>query len=131
MHIQCNIIFLQDTHCTPDIQRIWRSEWGGDIIFANGASNSRGVAILFDRNLKYECLQKVIDVQGRYIVAHVIIDGIEYLLCNIYAPTQGNEMDQLLTLTQILEELKEIETENFIVGGDFNEVLDPATDRKM
>ena len=48
-----DIIFIQETHCTVDIQHIWKSEWRGDAIFANGTSNSRGVAILFSKNLQH------------------------------------------------------------------------------
>ena len=125
-----DLSFLQETHCTPEVQTIWQAEWGGNIIFSNGVSNSRGVAILFGRGLDYKCVKKLIDVHGRYIVVHIIKEGIDYLLCNIYAPTQGHEIDQLSTLNQIMEAFQEFETENYLVGGDFNEVLDPKIDRK-
>ena len=102
--------------------------WGYN--FSNGVSNSRGVAILFSRGLDYKCVKKLIDVHGRYIVVHIIMEGIDYLLCNIYAPTQCHEIDQLSTLNQIIETFQEFETENYLVGGDFNEILDPKIDRK-
>ena len=46
-----NISFLQETHGTNSCERRWKSEWGGRILYDNGTSDSRGVAIIFDRSL--------------------------------------------------------------------------------
>ena len=52
------------------------------------------------------------------------------LLCNIYAPTQDHEVEQLITLEHFSSCCKDFVTENLIIGGDFNEVLNPILDRK-
>ena len=48
------IIFLQETHSTADIEEKWRTEWetigGGKIFFSHGDSNSKGVLIMFKKN---------------------------------------------------------------------------------
>ena len=125
-----NIVFLQETHCTAEVEKIWRAEWGGELMCSNGSSASKGVAILFKRGFPYKCLNKVIDIQGRYIIAHIEIEETEYLLCNLYAPTQNYEPEQMAVLDEISEKLGEFEIDNLIVGGDFNEVSDPELDRR-
>ena len=37
-----NICMLQETHCTPEVQKIWEAEWGNKIVFANGDNKARG-----------------------------------------------------------------------------------------
>ena len=59
-----NVIFLQDTHSTPAVERYWRAEWGGEIFYAHGSSESRGCAILFTRGSLFKKLQICKDVQG-------------------------------------------------------------------
>ena len=57
-----DIVLLQETHSNKKIQRIWRNEWGGKIIFDHGESNARGVCDTFlnpERNLKFVKLYAV------------------------------------------------------------------------
>ena len=41
-----DLILLQETHSTSDVETQWRHEWGGNIYFSHGMHNSRGVAIV-------------------------------------------------------------------------------------
>lgn len=34
--------FLQDSHCTSELEMLWQTEWGGAMYCSNGRSNSRG-----------------------------------------------------------------------------------------
>lgn len=52
--IKSDISFIQEAHCSPDIESQWRREWGGDIMYAHGTSNSRGCLVLFNNNFDYE-----------------------------------------------------------------------------
>ena len=36
-----DIMFLQETHSTKEVENKWRSEWGAEIIMSHGSSNSR------------------------------------------------------------------------------------------
>ena len=40
-----DMFMLQETHSTVDTEKLWLDEWGGEIIFSHGTSNSKGVAI--------------------------------------------------------------------------------------
>ena len=52
------IILMQETHCTKECQETWKRDWGGDIFFSNGTSNSRGVAVLLPNNTDYTIKKK-------------------------------------------------------------------------
>lgn len=41
-----DVILLQETHTTLDVESVWRSDWKGPVFFSHGTSNSRGCAIL-------------------------------------------------------------------------------------
>ena len=46
-------IILQEIHCTTKHQEIWKRDWGGEIYFSDGSTNSRGVAILLPKMLDH------------------------------------------------------------------------------
>lgn len=50
---ELDVILVQETHAVDDISHLWKSQWGGNIMFANGTSSSRGVMILIKRGLDY------------------------------------------------------------------------------
>lgn len=58
---------LQETHSTPESGFLWASEWGGRIFHSHGASNSRGVAIMLDRDVDYKMGSVVRDTEGRFV----------------------------------------------------------------
>ena len=37
-----DIIFVQESHGTQEIESIWKNEWGADITFSNFSSRARG-----------------------------------------------------------------------------------------
>ena len=45
-----DLILLQETHSTKDVEIKWQHEWGGNILYSHGLNNSRGVAILTNGN---------------------------------------------------------------------------------
>ena len=83
---------LQETHSVVNDERVWQSEWGSKIIFSHGASNSRGVAILFP-NTDYELLYTSSDIHGRYLMIRLKIHEIEYIIVNVYAPTRDHRKE--------------------------------------
>ncbi len=59
---------LQETHSTSTNEKKWKKEWGGQIIFSHGTSNSRGVATLFPTNLDFIILEQYNDENGRFLL---------------------------------------------------------------
>ena len=72
-----HIVVLQETHSLPSDVKIWKAEWGGDIIFAHSPScNASGVAVLLPRSL-YTCASVVsadCDDDGRFVIADIKLD---------------------------------------------------------
>ena len=62
-----NLIFLQETHSTPDIERSWCHEWGYKTEFSHGSSASAGVCILFKPSASFEILNVDRDSNGRFL----------------------------------------------------------------
>lgn len=124
-----DVALLQETHCTQNMESIWQAEWGGKIIFSNGLSNSRGVAVLLRRGFDFsiECQQT--DAQGRLIILQIKKDQTSYTVANIYAPTQSQLEAQLSFIDLLEEEICKFHPQNVILGGDFNLCSNPELDR--
>ena len=81
-------VVLQETHITSDVQKIWRNEWGGEVKFSEGVSNSRGVMILFNKRCQLKVLNEIKGNMGRYII--LLIEDVtaneQFALVSFYAP---------------------------------------------
>lgn len=124
-----DLCLLQETHSTPGIEKIWQSEWGGQIMYSHGESNARGVAILAKRGCEFVITRQAADEEGRCLVAKFTKDNESYIVANVYAPTQDFPAQQA-TLIDYLEDLiLESGEYNILVGGDLNLCLNPSLDR--
>ena len=86
-----DIILLQETHSTIEIENKWIAEWGGKFYFAHGENNARGTGILIKSNISNTEVHKVIsDNEGRYILIDLTINETRFTLCNIYGPNVDN-----------------------------------------
>ncbi len=85
------IFLLQETHSRSEIEKEWSDEWGGDIYFSHGTSNSAGVATLLSPGLDIVCKEEQTNDPGRSLYLSVNLDNEQesqsLLLVNIYAPT--------------------------------------------
>lgn len=103
---------LQETHSTPNDEQIWRAEWGGRAIFRHGWSNSKGVAILFDRGISPAISKTIKDDVGRFIIVPLTRGDEHFTLVNVYAPTNSEPANQSALISP------------WFSGGDFNTQLD-------
>lgn len=126
-HKKLDVVLLQETHSLNSDMKIWRSQWGGDILYSNASNNSKGVLILLHRGLQYECKNEIIDDNGRYIILEIQIEDTILVLCNLYAPNQDTP-DFFMELVKHIEDL---DNKCVIMGGDFNFAIDPFIDRKF
>ena len=97
---------------------------GGQIFFSNGESNSRGVATLINRCANVRVIRKYHDTEGRCNIIEFKEQDYMITLCNIYAPNKDCP-HFFESLSKTLEGF----SENKIIMGDFNVVLDENLDR--
>lgn len=121
-----SIIFLQETHSTSSDISLWTNEWGAKALWSHGSSNSRGTAILFNKNLNISILKCMCDPNGRYVIVDVKILDKVFTLINIYAP--NDDCPQFFT--QIDNLINQFHGNSIIFGGDFNCVLNLSLDKK-
>ena len=60
-----DIIFLQETYITPEVEAFWKTQWKGKAFFAHGTNHSCGVMILIREDLEFELKSVNQDHEGR------------------------------------------------------------------
>ena len=115
---KADVIFLQETYSTKAIEDVWKSEWGGQIIFSHGTNHSRGVMILFTPRLDYQIVSSIVDKNGRYLMLEVTTHDSSLLLCNVYAPNDNTS--QITFFSKLNHTLLQYANMQIILGGDFN-----------
>ena len=93
---KADILLLQETHSTNNLEQQWKNEWGGEIIFSHGTNRARGVAILIRQGLEVEQMNMFIDCYGRFIFMQAEINGIKVQIVNTYAPTAERDITNFL-----------------------------------
>ena len=121
---QYDLVLLQEVYSTAQSSTTWGSEWGGSIFYSHGASNARGVAILVKRNFGGKILEVVDDGQGRFIAIKIEYLEMELVIGNVYAPNK----DTPEYFGDIWNKLQNMHGQQYIIGGDFNLVLDTDID---
>ena len=99
---------------------------GYKALFSCFSGNSAGVCILFKNNFKFDILKTFSDLSRRYIVCDIKTDEKLFTLANIYAPNE----DDPTFFKQVFDHLHDFASEEIILGGDFNLVLDVKEDKK-
>ena len=126
---KADIVFLQETCSSPDVEKLWKTQSKGDLYFAHGSEHSRGVLILVKERLNFELKSCTLDKQGRYIILMGNMQEQPFVFVNIYAPNKTSE--QCTFFQEIQTELNNLNIEadcDIIIGGDFNVILDPEFD---
>ena len=124
-----DIICLQETHLTKHDSIMLDREWGINYHLAEGSHNSKGLLTLFSSNLAAMSKASLIKTNERNMVSSILIDSSIFYIVNIYAPCVEGEKASFLTETMnSISDLKDLETNNLIVLGDFNMVQDNNLD---
>ena len=118
-----DIIFLQKTYSTNNIETICQSECIGKIYFSHGTNCSRGVMTLFNPKLDVLVDSIETDKNGRYLILRATIHNSAWQLCNIYSP--NNNSDQKMFLSNIIDIIRKRSDNSLIIGRDFNCALTP------
>lgn len=122
--LEYDVIMLQETHCTENNFKIWRSEWKGEMYYSNGTSASCGVLTLFKKGLQHGAIRALKDDEGRRLILEAQIGNIVYTFANIYAPNR----DKPYFFEQTFQQIQNLGSQNVILSGDFNLVLNPSID---
>ena len=121
--LQSDIIFLQETHCDVNDEKLWRSQWGEYAYFASFTSNSRGLAILIRNSVSMKIKSVIKDPNGRFLILDVLLNcdhiPLSITLANVYAPNN----DDPEFLNEVISEVDVIDNPFLIIGGDFNAVI--------
>ena len=130
-----DVICLQETHCTTSEQNTWSKQWkdltkGGESIWCNGTSSSKGVAILWKNNRTIKLVETGNGQNGRYIAATIEIDDKIINLFNIYAPNNGVERRHFFNMMRNIITINNQNSTESIIIGDFNCTVDNTCDRK-
>ena len=121
-----DIVFLQETHCGNRASEYkWSKEWEAESYWSVDKSNSKGVAILFNKS-KICSINGVNIVNSRLMYIDIQTDDEQMRLVNIYAPNNGRERKSFFN-----KDVKKIfhDDKEHIVGGDLNCALENI-DRK-
>ena len=120
-----DILCLQETHCTNEMENIWAKEWGGVAFFANGTSAARGTAILINRKRLINVNKVQGSPDGRFLAINCELEGFKFCITSIYAPND----DSPGYFRDIMQKLEHFEAKKIIIG-DFNLVLNARLDRR-
>ena len=123
------IIMLQETHSVENIVSNWKQQMKGQMYFAHGSRNSKGVMTIL-KNLDHVVNKVIIDPDGRFLVIDINISEKHFLLVNSYAPTeQSNHVTFLGKMLHTMRDCISNPDTNIIWGGDHNIALDINLDR--
>ena len=123
-----DIIALQETHCTEEVEPQWKEEWPGLSYWTTGKSTQAGVAFLFNKDLDVKLIDDDPDLQGRILRLTVQINETKIQLVNIYGYNAINEQKSEYLFSQMNQHIdNEIPP---LIFGDFNMVEDPDLDRR-
>ena len=126
---QKGIHFVQETHSTIENENSWQKEWDGSVFFSHGTSRSKGVAILFSKGIDFIVNDQISDSNGRFLLLDVDMNNDNFLLLNVYAPTQDSPHDQMEFIKLIESLLLDKINNNIILCGDFNTYLNTTLDK--
>ena len=79
-----DILCLQETHSTPECEKLWSNEWGGKSCWSHGTSSSGGVGICLKKGVDIEVLHHEYDLDGRMCILQFKDKGEIFVLANLY-----------------------------------------------
>ena len=127
-----DVIFIQETYWSKDIENVVRSEWRGQCFFCHGSNHASGVAILFDQKLAIDVIEVKGSNDGRILLLKVNVDNVPFTFANIYVPTKKKYKENFFKTLQVhlLKNYINAPDSHLILGGDWNCVMNIHTDVK-
>ena len=111
-----DIACLQETHATLSKHRIWKNECGRKILFSDGDTRSRGVAIVLSDRVSYIENSLERDNLGRWLSIAVRVGELRFRVINVYGPNEDDPEFYAL----LLEKVVNYEEDHVFIAGDLN-----------
>ena len=129
-HQRTDIIMLQETFLTCDLENVIKMECNYHCYFNHGTNHSKGVVILVNKIKPIEPLEHFVHFDGRVVAVRIIYDEISYFILNVYAPTKRNEKEAFYKqLSRWLKKVKRV-NDSLVLGGDWNCVQNASIDTR-
>uniref|UniRef100_A0A8C5MI47 Reverse transcriptase domain-containing protein n=1 Tax=Leptobrachium leishanense TaxID=445787 RepID=A0A8C5MI47_9ANUR len=126
--LRASVLFLQETHFrlgSAPVFRDFRFPLGYFSDYQGG--KSRGVAILFSRDVPFVLIDMLTDPEGRFLFIKGTIADSCYTFASIYLPNHA----QHRCLASIFHQLQSFKDGTLVVAGDFNTPLDAKLDTSV
>ena len=120
-----NIIMLQETHWTSDLEEQIAKEWGFDCIVNGSATNKNGVAILFCNNFEFTVHNIIRGNNGSFLILDITFLKKRLTLVNVYGPSGT---DSPTFYEHLFNEIETLGNDDIIAAGDWNVVLNEKLD---
>ena len=128
--ISIDIIFLQETHFIEKYQFKYDARWPGESYHCySDSTHSRGVFILFRKDIPIEVLSVHRSNDGRKLLLNVKHEDNILSIVNIYAPNNESDRINFFKRLQSFINNYSMNVENIIICGDFNCVLSKERDK--
>lgn len=127
---KANIILLQETFLTSELETSFKSECGDLSFFSHGTNHSKGVVTIVRIKNDIEICESFVNFDGRAVAVRFRYREKIYFVLNVYAPTVKSEKE--LFYKKMFNWIKCIKHKDdlLIFGGDWNCVQDPQLDTR-
>ena len=122
-----HIALLQESHLIQTETHKLRRRWRGQLWATNYSTYARGTMIWIRPDVPFTAEETLIDAEGRYVFIKGKMDGHPIILGCMYAPNT----EQATYLQNVSETLSRWGGYPWLIGGDFNSVLDFHLDRSF
>lgn len=125
-----DIALIQETHFTQKNEFNYNCNWRGKSIHCfSDSTYSKGVSVLFKKDLDIDIINRHSSNDGRKILINVKIGETDLTLVNIYAPNNESHRIQFFKRMKTFINNNSNNISNTILCGDFNCKLNSTTDK--
>ena len=125
-----DIVCLQETFLSKELEDKVISEWSGPCYFSYGSNHSKGVSILFRKNLPSDIVNVYVKCDGRALAIRILYHKTCYLILNVYAPTRLSDKGKFFKNLSIWFNKIVHQDDLLICGGDWNTTLAASLDTR-
>ena len=65
---KCDVLLLQETYWTADMEKVINCEWNGTCFYSNGTNHARGVAVIIANDVSFSVESVIAGFEGRALM---------------------------------------------------------------